>query len=117
LEESAVVETVAETPTNNAQDIIKFGSFSDLTHHRLVAIGMRSKQSGAVKESATRTRGRFLAICLYDVALAAESSEVPLEKGTLTELPIAFKSYPAGGEDAGEEHGLWLDEKAGDFTV
>ena len=117
MEESAAVETVAESATSAPQDIVKFGGITDLTHRRMVAVGMRSKQSGVVKESATRSRGRFLALVLYDVALAAESTEVPLEKGSLAEMPIAFKSFPVGGEEAGQEHGFWLDEGASDFTV
>ena len=117
MEESQAVEQVAEGATNAPQDIVKFGGIADLTHRRMVAIGMRSKQSGVVKEDATRSRGRFLALVLYDVAIAAESTEVPLEKGSLAEMPIAFKSFPVGGEVAGEEHGFWLDEGPSDFTT
>lgn len=119
LEESETIETVAAStsaPKSAAQELVKFGGITDLTHRRMVAIGMRSKQSGVVVESATRSRGRFLALVLYDVAIAADSSEVPLEKGSLSTMPIAFRSYPEGGEDAGTEHGLWLDEQAATFV-
>ena len=77
---------------------------------------MRSKQSGVVVEDATRSRGRFLAVVLYDVAITADSAEVPLEKGALSEMPLGFKSFPVGGEDAGTEHGFWLDEAAATFV-
>lgn len=118
LEESQSVTALAESGTlNNAQDIVKFGSITDLTRRRMVVIGMRSRQSGEVKESATRKRGRFLALALYSVALAADESEVPLEKGELAELPIAFKAFPQPGQNSGEEVGFWLDEHAGDLST
>lgn len=117
LEEARNIATNAAVPsTSNQEQLVKFGNINDLTRRRVVLIGVRSRQSGVVTESATRTRGRFVALCLYSVAIAADTSEVSVEKGELTDMPITFKAFPVSGQAEGEEVGFWLTEGAGSIA-
>lgn len=117
LEEAASIDTnAAVSGATNAEELVKFGNINDLTRRRVVLVGMRSKQSGAVIESATVTRGRLVGLCLYSVAIAADTSEVTVKKGELTDMPITFKAFPISGQPSGQETGFWLSEGAGDIT-
>lgn len=117
LEEASQIDTnAAVASTTNQEQLVKFGNINDLTRRRVVLIGVRSRQSGVVTESATVTRGRFVALCLYSVALAADTSEVTVEKGELTDLPVTFKAFPISGQPVGKETGFWLSEAAGSIA-
>lgn len=117
LEEAKTIDTnAAIASTQNQEQIVKFGNINDLSRRRVVLIGVRSQQSGVVTESAVARRGRFVALCLYSVALAADTSEATFEKGALTDMPVTFKAFPVGGQPSGQEMGFWLTEAAGDIT-
>lgn len=114
LEESAGITNIAASAgVNTAEKMVKFGSIDDLTRRRVLFIGQRSRESGVVDEGGGVERGLFVALCLYNVAIAADSSEVELDKGTLSAVPLTFKSFPEGGQSFGQEHGFWLTEDAG----
>ena len=115
FEEGAAITSIAAVSgTNQTQKQVKFGSITDLTRRRVVLIGQRSKESGVITETTGGlTRGRLVALCLYNVAIAADSAEVEFDKGSLVAMPMSFKSYPQSGQTAGQEHGFWLTEDAG----
>jgi hypothetical protein len=115
IEEAAAVGTVAAAVGKSAQKQVKFGSFSDLTHYRMAFIAQRSRASGQVIEPApgSKVRGRFVMLCLYNVTIAADSSEFEFDKGTLVHAPLTLTAFPEAGQDAGEEFGTWLTEDAG----
>lgn len=115
VEESATTGTVAAAAGVSAQKSVKFGSFSDTTPYRAVFVAQRSKKSGLVVESGAGApqRGRFVMLCLYSVSLSADETEMEFDKGTLVHAPVTFTAFPEGGEDSGEEYGVWLTEDAG----
>lgn len=118
LEEAPSVATVAAVVGEAvAQKAVAFGSIQSLTSRQVIFVGMRNKQSGVVSETTgSITRGRFVALVLYNATIAADSSEVEVAKGSLASLPVSFVAFPAGGETQGQEFGTWLLEDAGTIS-
>ncbi len=118
LEEAGAVGTVAAATLKGAQKQVKFGSFSDTTHYRMALIAQRSRSSGVVVEGAAPDeRGRFVALCLYNVSLSADESEIEFDKGNLAAAPFTVTAFPEGGETGGEEYGSWFTEDAGTIAL
>lgn len=114
FENAAAVDDIAAGVLKSAQKAVKFGAFSALDVRRVVLIGQRNKKSGVVTEGAGGLeRGRFLAVSLYSVTLAAEEEELEAAKGSLWGLPLTLTAFPEDGQPQGEEYGQWLDEQSG----
>jgi hypothetical protein len=117
IEEAAAIGTLAAATGKSAQKQVKFGTIGSLTRRRVAFVGQRNKASGTVDEPASGpTRGRFVALCLYNAQISAEAAEVSLGKGNLASVPITFKAYPEDGEASGSEFGTWFLEDAGAIT-
>jgi hypothetical protein len=119
MEGAATTSTIAAATGASAQKAVKFGNINALAKRRCVFLGQRHPGSGIVDEGGTAPtikRGRFVMLALYNVELAAESSEVELAKGELAGVPLNLKAFPEGGQPSGQEIGVWLTEDAGTIT-
>lgn len=115
VENTDSLGTVAAATGAVAQKSVKFGSFTSLATRRVAFIAQRHPNSGIVDEGSIE-RGRFVMLCLYSVSIAADESEMTVEKGSLATLPITFEAFPESGQLQGEEYGTWLMEDAGTIT-
>lgn len=117
IEEGGSVVTIAAAAGKAAQKQVKFGTIASLTRRRVAFIGQRNQASGVVTEpTGGPTRGRFVALCLYQAQISAEAAEVSLGKGNLASVPVTFKAYPEDGQPSGSEFGSWFLEDAGAIT-
>lgn len=117
LEEAGTIGTVAATAGAVAQKSLKFGTFSSLAKRRMCFIAQRNIGSGAVVEPTTAlNRGRFVGLCLYNVSLSADASQLQVKKGQVASVPITMRTFPEPGQAAGQEVGIWLLEDAGTMT-
>lgn len=123
-----VLEIIEESPGSGAttagvglsvQDKTPVGSINDLTQYRVAFIGRRQKSQGEVLEGAGGIhRGRFLAFAAYRAQIEAENVQMSFDRTALASATVTFKLFPDPTITAeGEEHGIWLSERAGTIAL
>lgn len=120
IEESGSVDATTAIAGAGVQDRVAVGSINDLTQYRIGFIGRRQKSQGEVTEPAPsgKVRGRFLAFFGYRGQLEAENVQMNFDRTALASATITFKLFPDPTITAeGEEHGIWLSERAGTFAA
>jgi hypothetical protein len=117
LEEGQAIEAVAAAAGYSAAQRVAFGTITDLSRFRIALVAQRKIKSGVVTEpTGSIKRGRFVAVVLHEVTISADDAGVEWDKGNLVHIPLTFTAYPAAGQAAGKEYGIWLDETAGTIT-
>lgn len=117
FENAAEIGSIAASANASAFQTVAAGSVSDLTAYRVVFVGMRQKQQGAVIEPGGTTRGRFIGAICHRAVMTADSSSVSFGKGNLASMNVTLKLLPEPGQPEGEEQIIWFDETAGTISA
>lgn len=112
IEQAPAIEQVAGASQVGPQKRVPIGTFEDVDRYRVGFIGVRSKKAGIVTEPGGATRGRMIAIFLYEASISADEASMEFAKGSLWSGEITFNAFPDNTQPEGEEHGLWLFEEA-----
>ena len=108
---AANIGTAAAGAGKSSQATLKFGSFTSLTRYRFAFIAQRPTVAGLVTMSAAGgTRGRFFGGCVYEAQVAADEVTLEQTKGELSAASVTFTCFPAAGQAATQEYGIFFDE-------
>jgi hypothetical protein len=116
MENSSTVEAVAAGANKSAIKKVHTGLYSDLKQYRLAFIMYRPSGSDLVTEpppSPVGTRPPLIARILPIVALAAEGTDVEMDREDPVNMEIEFTVFPDTTLAAGREHGYWVTEDGG----
>jgi hypothetical protein len=105
------------TTTTAVRDKITFGSIQSLQTYRIAFAVRRSQQQGVVQEGSTLAsavlRGRDLIWVGYLANLTGDNVQISFGRNELAAGTLTFKLRPDPAfTTAGQEEGLWWDEKA-----
>jgi hypothetical protein len=115
LEQSPGIETVAAAPNVGGGKAVPFGTFDELDKYCVVLVGRRSQSAGLVEES-TLTRGRMLAVVLWNASITGDAQSTQFAKGALSSVDVTFAGYPDEEATPGEDLGTWWLEDAATLT-
>lgn len=114
VEQAASIGSVSSSKGNAAEKQVKFGTIESLTAYRIAFVGRRPVGQGAdVTEQGGIVRGAMAAACLYHAKLTGDAASIGVAKGQLSSAPLAFQAFSEGGQESGQEQGLWLMEQSG----
>lgn len=109
----AAEKSVEEKGGAPAQTRVAIGSVSELPLYRIALIAQRKKSEVEVVEPDGTVRAGLVAVVLNRCSLAADDSEIQVQKGGLLSAPITFEAFPEPGEEPDEAFGGWIFESAG----
>lgn len=116
MENSNLSEAVAAAANKSALTLVHTGNYESLRQLRIALIFYRPSGAGAVTEPAPSpvgTRPPAIARVFPLVQLAAEDTDVEIDREDPVNMEITFSVRPDSAAGAGKEHGYWAVESPG----
>lgn len=120
MENAAAVETIAASINESAQKKVAFGNYQGLKQYRIAMVQYRPEGAGQVTEPAPSPIGKrppIVMLVLPLVALAAEGTDVEVDRSDPVNMEIQFTAFPEPSLAAGKEHGFWIVEQPGVIPI
>lgn len=115
IENADTIETIAAAANKAAQKKVAFGLYENFKQYRIAMVMYRPTGAGTITEPAPsgRTRPPAVALVLPLVSLAAEGTDVEVDRSDPVNAEVEFTVFPEPTLGSNEEHGFWVFEQSG----
>lgn len=115
IENADTIETIASAANQAAQKKVAFGLYENFKQYRIAMVMYRPTGAGVVTEPApsNRTRPPGIMLVLPLVSLAAEGTDIEVDRSDPVNAEVEFTVFPEPTLGVNKEHGFWVLESSG----